>query len=44
MGLHTVLLTGDIESIAAETGTQLNVDEVYVQLLPSPRRRARTVR
>jgi Cd2+/Zn2+-exporting ATPase/Cu+-exporting ATPase len=34
MGIRTVLLTGDVEAIATETGRQLKVDEVYAGLLP----------
>jgi Cd2+/Zn2+-exporting ATPase/Cu+-exporting ATPase len=35
MGLKTILLTGDTESIAQTVGKQLGVDEVHAELLPT---------
>ena len=34
MGIHTVLLTGDVQAIATQTGRELSVDEVHAELLP----------
>ncbi|REJ65684.1 MAG: cadmium-translocating P-type ATPase [Planctomycetota bacterium] len=34
MGLRTILLTGDVATIANDVGEQLGVDEVYGDLLP----------
>jgi Cd2+/Zn2+-exporting ATPase/Cu+-exporting ATPase len=34
MGLHTILLTGDVAGIARAVGGQLRVDEVHAELLP----------
>jgi heavy metal translocating P-type ATPase len=34
MGMRTVLLTGDADSIAQEVGSRLGVDEVMAELLP----------
>ena len=34
MGLRTVLLTGDVKTVAEDIGRKLGVDEIAAELLP----------